>query len=88
MTSTLSVTNIIDGKAITGSSGETREILNPSTGEVLTEVTESTVADADSAVAAARAAFPAWAARTPGARSELLHQLVGSSRRASTSWPA
>src|SRR6478735_6636860 len=27
-------------------------------------------------MAAARAAFPAWAARTPGARSELLHRLV------------
>ncbi|MDA2893296.1 aldehyde dehydrogenase family protein [Mycolicibacterium sp. BiH015] len=76
MTSTLSVTNIIDGKSVEGSSGESREILNPSTGEVITEVTESTVADADAAVAAAKAAFPAWAARTPGARSELLHQLV------------
>lgn len=76
MTLSISVTNIIDGKAVPGSSGETRTILNPSTGEALAEVSESTVADADSAVAAARAAFPAWAARTPGARSELLHQLV------------
>lgn len=76
MTTPLSVTNIIDGKAVTGSSGETRQILNPSTGEVLTELAESTVEDADRAIAAARAAFPAWAARTPGARSELLHQLV------------
>ena len=77
MTTTIApVTNIIDGKSIAGSSGESREVLNPSTGDVLTTVSESTVADCDSAVAAARAALPAWSARTPGARSELLHQLV------------
>jgi len=76
MTTQLSVTNIIDGKAVNGSSGETRSILNPSTGEVLVELHESTVEDSDRAVVAARAAFPAWAALTPGARSGLLHQLV------------
>ncbi len=73
---TISVANLIDGKTVPGSSDQTREVLNPSTGEVIAEVIESTVDDADRAVAAARAAFPAWAARTPGARSELLHQLV------------
>jgi betaine-aldehyde dehydrogenase len=73
---TISVANLIDGKTLPGSSDQTRQVLNPSTGEVIAEVTESTVDDADRAVAAARAAFPAWAARTPGARSELLHQLV------------
>jgi betaine-aldehyde dehydrogenase len=76
MTTPLSATNIIDGKAVNGSSGQTREVYNPSTGEILIELTESTVEDGDRAVAAARAAFPAWAARTPGARSELLHGLV------------
>ncbi|WP_458319467.1 aldehyde dehydrogenase family protein [Mycolicibacterium brisbanense] len=73
---TISVANLIDGKTVPGSSDQTREVLNPSTGEVIAEVIESTVDDADRAVAAARAAFPAWAARTAGARSELLHQLV------------
>ena len=76
MTTPLTATNIIDGKAVNGSSGQTREVYNPSTGEILIELTESTVEDGDRAVAAARAAFPAWAARTPGARSELLHRLV------------
>lgn len=73
---TISVANLIDGKTLPGSSDQTCEVLNPSTGEVIAEVTESTVDDADRAVAAARAAFPAWAARTAGARSELLHRLV------------
>ena len=77
MTSPATVTNIIDGKAVTGSSEQTRQILNPSTGEVVAELTESTTGDGDAAVEAARAAFPAWAATTPGARSQLLHELVG-----------
>src|SRR3954471_2323277 len=76
MTSPAPVTNIVDGKAVPGSSGESRLVLNPSTGEVINEVIESTVDDAHHAVTAARAAFPAWAARTPGERSELLHKLV------------
>ena len=82
------VTNVIDGKAVNGSSGEIRQIFNPSTGEVLTQLNESTVEDGDRAVSAARAAFPAWAARTPGARSELLHRLVEVIERTSTISPA
>lgn len=76
MTLNTAVTNIIDGKPVAGSSDERRPVLNPSTGEALTEVNESTVEDADLAVRAARSAFPEWAARTPGQRSQLLHQLV------------
>ena len=76
MTSPASVTNIIDGKAVKGSSGDIRQVFNPSTGEVIAEVSESSIEDADQAVRAARAAFPGWAARTPGARSQLLHELV------------
>src|SRR6478735_6727542 len=45
MTTPLSATNIIDGKAVNGSSGQTREVYNPSTGEILIELTESTVED-------------------------------------------
>jgi betaine-aldehyde dehydrogenase len=76
MTTSLTVTNIIDGKAVNGSASQTRQILNPSTGEVLTKINESTVEDGDRAVAAARGALPEWKAVTPGARSELLHKLV------------
>jgi betaine-aldehyde dehydrogenase len=76
MASPATVSNIIDGKAVSGSSAEVRQILNPSTGEVIAELTESTTGDGDAAVEAARAAFPAWAATTPGARSQLLHELV------------
>ncbi|WP_396912561.1 aldehyde dehydrogenase family protein [Mycolicibacterium sp.] len=71
-----SITNIIDGKAVAAGSDELRQVVNPSTGVVVAEFAESTTGDGDHAVAAARAAFGDWAARTPGARSELLHQLV------------
>jgi betaine-aldehyde dehydrogenase len=76
MTSLIPVTNIIDGKALPGSSSEIIQVINPSTGEVLAEVNQSTLEDAHHAVTAARAAFPGWAARTPGERSQLLHRLV------------
>jgi betaine-aldehyde dehydrogenase len=76
MSSSIQLTNIIDGKAVTGSSDKIRTVLNPSTGEVVAELTESTIDDADRAVAAARAAFPAWSAKTPGERSQILHELA------------
>lgn len=76
MAQLITVTNIINGKSVKGSSEEVREILNPSTGEVIAELNESDVTDVDEAVAAARAAFPAWAALTPGTRSQLAHDLV------------
>src|SRR6476661_7781073 len=77
MSSTLrSVTNIIDGKAVAGSSEQVRQVRNPSTGEVVAELQESTVEDGYRAVDAARAAFPAWAAKTPGERSQILHDLA------------
>lgn len=49
-----------------------REILDPATGELVGRAPEHTVADLDAAVAAARAAQPAWAALGHERRSELL----------------
>jgi acyl-CoA reductase-like NAD-dependent aldehyde dehydrogenase len=55
----------IDGKpALTGA---TFEVINPATGEIAAEVALGSVVDVDAAVAAARAAFPAWAG-TPDAK--------------------
>ncbi len=76
MTDVIQLGNVIDGKTEPGSSGEINRVLNPSTGEVVAEATLSTVEDADRAVAAARAAFPAWAATTPGERSQILHDMA------------
>jgi alpha-ketoglutaric semialdehyde dehydrogenase len=57
--------NYIDGAwRGPGKGGGGFENRNPATGELLGVFPESTAADADAAVAAARAAFPAWS-RTP-----------------------
>jgi betaine-aldehyde dehydrogenase len=72
----LTVPNVIDGKSVAGSSTDTLEVLDPSTGEVIARFTESTPGDVDDAVQAAKAAFPAWAAKSPAQRSEALHALA------------
>ncbi|MEW1589980.1 aldehyde dehydrogenase family protein [Micromonospora vinacea] len=51
------------------------DVENPSTGELIGQVPAGTPADVDRAVAAARAAFPAWSAATPAARSAHLDRL-------------
>jgi acyl-CoA reductase-like NAD-dependent aldehyde dehydrogenase len=48
--------------------------LNPVTGEVATTASAATVADANAAVEAAAAAFPAWSALGPNARRALLNK--------------
>ncbi|MET8231771.1 aldehyde dehydrogenase family protein [Micromonospora sp. NPDC005298] len=49
--------------------------MNPATGDVVAEIPAGTTADVDRAVAAARAAFPAWSAATPGHRADVLRRL-------------
>ena len=52
------------------------DTINPATGEVWAQVPRSGPADADAAVAAARAAFPAWSATPPEARGEHLKKVA------------
>jgi acyl-CoA reductase-like NAD-dependent aldehyde dehydrogenase len=49
-----------------------REVLDPATGEVVSRVADRSAEDLDAAVAAARAAQPAWAARSDADRVDLL----------------
>lgn len=65
----------IGGKQVQAVS--TFDVINPASGEAFASVPAGTVADLDAAVAAARAAFPAWS-RTPDAeRKRLVHALAG-----------
>src|SRR5271170_2362086 len=48
---------LINGKWVDSASGKTFPTINPSTGDVITQVAEADAADVDKAVAAARAAF-------------------------------
>jgi acyl-CoA reductase-like NAD-dependent aldehyde dehydrogenase len=59
---------LIAGNAQPAADGRTFDRLSPFTGEVVSRVAAATLDDADAAVAAAHAAFPAWAALAPGER--------------------
>ncbi|MCW3000311.1 MAG: aldehyde dehydrogenase [Solirubrobacterales bacterium] len=55
---------------------ETLLVIEPATEAVLAEIPRAGVAQADAAVARAKAAFPRWKAIAPGDRSRLLHALA------------
>jgi betaine-aldehyde dehydrogenase len=51
-------------------------VLNPATEEPVAELVEAGVEETDAAVAAARSAFPGWAAVPPSSRARMLRQLA------------
>src|SRR5439155_2351080 len=67
--------NFIGGEFVDPADGQTEEVVNPATGEVIAEAPLSTAADVERAVAAAREAFDGWAA-TPGERALMLLKLA------------
>jgi acyl-CoA reductase-like NAD-dependent aldehyde dehydrogenase len=66
----------IGGEWTEAADGARRDIFSPATGEKIADVPEGTIADADSAIAAAKAAFPAWAALSGRARSRILARVA------------
>jgi acyl-CoA reductase-like NAD-dependent aldehyde dehydrogenase len=71
----------IDGDWHDAASGATVEATSPATGESLGPVADGSRDDARRAIAAAQAAFPAWAARTGFERAELLHRVADACER-------
>ncbi len=63
---------LIGADWVPAASGETIDVLNPATGEILLRVPRGAAADIDAAVTAAAAAFPAWRDTSPVVRAELL----------------
>jgi aminobutyraldehyde dehydrogenase len=68
--------NLIGGEWVDSSGGETMEVVNPATGEVIAEVPAATAKDVDRAVQAAKKALVGWRETTPGERSEFLLKLA------------
>jgi 1-pyrroline dehydrogenase len=68
--------NFVGGEWVDAVDGETMEVLNPATGDVIAEVPRGTQADVDRAVAAANEALPDWLEKTPKDRMELLLKLA------------
>jgi len=65
---------LIGGKWAPGASAKRITVENPATGEALTEFAAASSDDVKFAIAAAKAAFPAWAALAPRARAEIMHR--------------
>lgn len=70
------VGHFIGGSFVETGAAETTHVVDPSTEQVITRVPNGTARDVDRAVAAARAAQPAWGALVPKARSEALHRIA------------
>ena len=68
--------NFIGSEPVDAAEGQTEPVLNPATGEVIAHAPLSTAQDVERAVRAARAAFPGWAASTPGERASALLKLA------------
>ena len=65
----------IGGKWVAVSGSERLPIINPSTGELVTEIVAGTSADLDRAVATARSAFPAFSTSSVAERLALLERI-------------
>ncbi len=68
--------NFVGGDWVDSASGETMEVVNPSTGETIAEVPRGAAEDVDRAVQAAKKALPEWLETTPGERAEVLLKLA------------
>ncbi|GAA2103986.1 aldehyde dehydrogenase family protein [Actinomadura alba] len=68
--------NLIGGEFRPAAGGETLDSVNPATGAVWARVPRSTAEDADAAVTAARAAFPAWSAMPAAGRAHFLRKVA------------
>jgi malonate-semialdehyde dehydrogenase (acetylating)/methylmalonate-semialdehyde dehydrogenase len=69
------ITHWIDGKPFIGDAERHGKVFNPSTGAQSGEVDFASVAEVDAAVAAAKAAFPAWRATSLAKRTATLFAL-------------
>ena len=66
----------IDGRRVEATTGNTRPVINPATGETIAQIDEAGAVEVDLAVAAARSAVREWSRATPGERSAVLHRFA------------
>ena len=64
----------IDGAWVDADSGETIDVTNPATGDVLGTIPKAGAAETRRAIEAAQAAYPAWRARTAKERSAIVRR--------------
>lgn len=66
------IENMIGGQKVASSSGRSQPVFNPATGAAIDELGLSSVDEVNKAVAAAKAALPAWAATPPLKRAAIM----------------
>ena len=82
----MALQNFVNGKLQDAVSGEWLNNIEPATGKVYSRIPRSEKADVDAAVAAAKAAFPAWAAMPTEERSRCLTRLADAVGRNAEKW--
>ena len=70
------IPHFIDGRRVAGRSGRTGAVFNPATGEQTGSVALASAEEVREAVAAAKKAFPEWAATTPLRRARILNRFL------------
>ncbi|MGQ4878946.1 CoA-acylating methylmalonate-semialdehyde dehydrogenase [Billgrantia sp. LNSP4103-1] len=70
------IAHYIGGQMTAGESGRSQAVFNPATGQVSGQVALASRADVGTAVAAAKAAFPAWADTPPIRRARVLFKFL------------
>ena len=60
--------NVVNGELVDSVSGETYDVVDPTTGEVYAAAPMSRAEDVDRAYAAAASAFESWGSTTPSER--------------------
>ena len=66
------IDNLIGGKSVASASGRVQSVFNPATGAAIDELGLSSVDEVNQAVAAAKAAFPAWSNTPPLKRAAIM----------------
>ncbi|MEY2655949.1 MAG: hypothetical protein RLZZ524_2977 [Pseudomonadota bacterium] len=75
-TSTTDVGHYISGRVVPGNSGRSQAVYNPATGQVARQVSLASVDEVNAAVAAAKAAFPAWSAMPAIRRARIMDRFL------------
>jgi malonate-semialdehyde dehydrogenase (acetylating)/methylmalonate-semialdehyde dehydrogenase len=75
-TATAEIGHFINGRAVGSTSGRRQAVYNPATGAIARELVLASVEEVNAAVAAAKAAFPAWADTPPIRRARVMNNFL------------